>query len=270
MRPDISEAVSRMHITFGTRSAIRNLPESLETGELVHALVACFYSGSDGLLVLTDRRVIALRDDFSKFRLQAVSLADARALDYAPTVHDGLAVLTDTGRIAVRKMNRQDSDAFAAALVARVPGLIVGASRPHTREPFRPDVSAAATAQADSASHAGAAGLAVAAPGGGHESGSDTAGPSYGPGADSGVFEAPAAASAASPTPDAPVGSAGAAGPASGSSRSSGVEADRADGADGAQTDREVLLGVLADLHAKGLLSAEELAAKMAQVTATT
>lgn len=35
-----------------------------------------------------------------------------------------------------------------------------------------------------------------------------------------------------------------------------------------ASADKGVLMGVLADLHAKGLLSAQELAAKLAQVAA--
>lgn len=223
IRPDIMDAVSRMHVTFGIRSTIRNLPESLEAGELVQAMVACFYSGSDGLLVLTDRRVIAVRDDFSKFRLQAVPLTDTRALDYAPTVHDGLAVLTDTGRIAVRKMNRQDSDAFAAAVVAAVPGLVVGASRPQHNEPFRPEGGAVATDSDRDASFE-----AVAAPAG-----------------------VPAATPpAATPQPATPP-------PAPPPAEEE------------TQADKEVLLGVLADLHAKGLLSADELAAKIAQVTAS-
>ena len=35
-------------------------------------------------------------------------------------------------------------------------------------------------------------------------------------------------------------------------------------------TDTEVLVGVLADLHAKGLLTADELAAKIAKLTSAT
>lgn len=234
IRPDIMDAVSRMHVTFGIRSTIRNLPESLEAGELVQAMVACFYSGSDGLLVLTDRRVIAVRDDFSKFRLQAVPLTDTRALDYAPTVHDGLAVLTDTGRIAVRKMNRQDSDAFAAALVAAVPGLVVGASRPQHNEPFRPEGGAVATDSDRDASFEPVAAPAEAAA----------------PGGDPGGSAEPAGVPAATPPPATPPPAPPPAG-------------------EETQADKEVLLGVLADLHAKGLLSADELAAKIAQVTAS-
>ncbi|GAB98285.1 hypothetical protein BJY21_000896 [Kineosphaera limosa] len=259
LRRDIAEAVSRMSVTFGIRSAVRNLHESLEEGELVQALVACFYSGSDGLLVLTDRRVIALRDDFSKFRLQAVPLRDIRALDYAPAIHDGLAVLTATGRVAVRKMNRADSDSFAAAVVAAVPGVIVGASRPH--QAFRPDAGQGDHA-ADSAAHG------VAALGAGS---SPVSGPRAGSGAESApqadplaaardqgaVAGAAVAAASGAPNDD---------GAATGGSTPSGRAASSE--ADGGEADKDVLLGVLADLHAKGLLTADELATKIAQVTA--
>lgn len=224
VRPDIGDAVSRMHLTFGIRSTIRKLPESLEPGELVQAMVACFYSGSDGVLVLTDRRVIAVRDDLCTFRLQAVPLGDVRALDYAPSVHDGLAVLTDTGRIAVRRMNRQDADALATLLVAAAPGVIVGASHPQTKEGFRPDTPSGPAADAALQGEAAVAAAAIGT-----------------------VEVAPAAPDIAPAAPAVTVA------PAAGD-------------ADGARADQEVLLGVLADLHAKGLLSDDELAAKIAQV----
>lgn len=224
-----------MRKTFGTRSAIRNLHESLEAGEFVTSMLACLYSGSDGLLVLTDRRALAVRDDYSKFRLQAISLADVRALDYAPTVHDGLAVLTDAGRIAVRKMDRLDSDAFTAALVARLPDILIGASHPHAKQPVSrepahsslthppplqttPDV---AQRQSEAAVQAVTAARPVAT----------QSFPT--------VAQVPPPGPAPEPSQPAP------------------------------GADKEVLLSVLADLHAKGLLSSQELAAKISQVAGT-
>lgn len=225
LRADIAAAVSRMQLTFGTRTAIKNLHESLEEGEIVQRLVACTYDRSDGLLVLTDRRVLAIRDDFSRFRLQEVRLADARAIDYDPTVHDGLAVLTADSRVAVRRMVRVDSDAFVVDLTARVPGLVHGVSRPGHRVEVPKDVPPPA---------------APATP----EPAAD-----HGP---TPVIDAtPVPAPVPAPTP--------------------AVESAPAPAADpvvaAVETDTEVLLGVLADLHAKGLLTADELAAKIAQVT---
>ncbi len=247
LRGDIAQAESRMRRTFGTRSAIRNLHESLEAGELVQAMLACLYSSGDGLLVLTDRRVLAVRDDFSKFRLQAIALTEVRALDYAPTVHDGLAVLTDTGRIAVRKMERVDSDAFAAALVERIPTIIVGASRPQSREPFRGDPAHPPTPPVAPPAPASAYAPPVT---------SDAAAPSAAAPAQVADQQAYAAGQA--------VTAAAAAAPASPGAQGSVGAAPAAPDAD-----KEVLLGVLADLHAKGLLSSEELAAKIAQVAGT-
>lgn len=240
-----------MSVTFGTRSAIRNLAESLEAGELVHAMVACFYSGSDGLLVLTDRRVIAVRDDFSKFRLQAVQLTEVRALDYAPAVHDGLAVLTHEGRVAVRKMDRRDSDAFAAALVAAVPRIVVGASRPHqsfqpeTPEPQAQAARAASAAPAEDVERQAQAASAATA-----------------------AVTAPTAATTPS-TPSAPSPPAAQAAPAAAANGAGDLDALAAGAAGGSEADKDVLLGVLADLHAKGLLTADELATKIAQVTSS-
>lgn len=260
LRRDIAEAEARMRVTFGTRSAIRNLHESLDAGELVLVMVACFYSGSDGLLVLTDRRVIAVRDDFSKFRLQAVPLGDVRALDYAPAVHDGLAVLTDAGRVAVRKMDRRDSDAFAAALVERVPTIIVGASRPHSGEPFRAQPPRAPAAPVPpEAPVAGVAGDAD------RQAAAATAAQD----AVLGAAAQPPAPTAGQTGPDGDTDThartdthtdtdAGAGAPAVGGPVHGGTSADK-----------DVLLGVLADLHAKGLLTADELATKIAQVTSS-
>lgn len=267
LRRDIAEAEARMRVTFGTRSAIRNLVESLDDGEQVVAMVACFYSGSDGLLVLTDRRVIAVRDDYSKFRLQAVPLRDITALDYAPSVHDGLAVLTDAGRVAVRKMDRTDSDALAAALVERVPHIVIGASRPGA-DPHRVGPTTGGQPAVSAESTAGGPGQPTSAPSAtgsalGSASGSASAAsaPASSGSVAAGAGQQAVAASAAEGAvrDRADAGTAGGStGPASGSAGA---------GQDGA--DKDVLLGVLADLHAKGLLSAEELAAKIAQVTSS-
>ena len=214
LRADIAAAMSRMRVTFGTRTAINNLHESLEPDETVVAMVACLYGAGDGVLVLTDQRILAVRDDYSRFRLKALDLAEAKSLDYAPKVHDGLAVFTDSGRVAVRKMDRDDADAFVDALQSRQPGLVLAASRPagsSAPDGHAPSVTDRPAADGVTLAHAG------------------------GPVA---VDNGPASGSHPRP-PTATTG----------------------------QADREVLLGVLADLHAKGLLTSDELAAKTAQVS---
>ncbi len=203
-----------MRVTFGTRTAIKNLHEIIADDETVQELCACLYAGGDGLLVLTDKRIIGVRDDYSKYHVREHALPGASKLDYDPVVHDGFAITTLTGRLVVRKMNVEDSGRLVARLRALVPALALEVTRPGAhghRVTVRTQAGQVDAAQAQS----NAAVAAVAA------------------------VEPPVAGS----------------GPGS-------VDPTQA------AADKGVLMGVLADLHAKGLLSDAELAAKLAQVAA--
>ncbi len=217
-----------MRVTFGTRTAIKNLHEIIDPEETVQELAACLYAGGDGLLILTDKRVMGLRDDYSKYHYRDHDLAGVQKLDYDPVVHDGFALTTASGRLVVRKMHVEDSGRLVARLRELVPGLVLEVTRPGTRgrvpirrEALRAPRPAAAPAEAP------------ATPG----------------------VDVPAAAAAQADAADAAT-IAAAPGP---------VPAPVAAQAD---ADKGVLMGVLADLHAKGLLTDAELAAKLAQVAA--
>lgn len=214
-----------MRVTFGTRTAIKNLHEIIDMDETVQALAACLYAGGDGLLILTDRRIMALRDDYSKYHYRAHDLSAVRKLDYDPVVHDGFALTTATGRLVVRKMHADDSGALVTRLRQLVPALVLEVTRPGHggRVPVRTEpVSAPVESRRElvtaevSAQSARTLDVLDAVP------------PSL------------AAASAAAATVD----------------------------GDAEEADKGVLMGVLADLHAKGLLSDSELAEKLAQVAA--
>ncbi|WP_313565871.1 hypothetical protein [Mobilicoccus sp.] len=218
-RRDIAEAEARMRVTFGTRTAIKNLHEIIHEDETVQELAACLYAGGDGVLILTDKRILGLRDDYSKYHYRDHALTGAQKLDYDPVIHDGFALTTATGRLVVRKMHVEDSGRLVARLRALVPGLVLEVTRPGARgrvpiRPADPAAPAPGTPTPD--------GVAAAA--------TDQA---YAAGAAVGAF----------PPPPSPSG-------------------------DQAEADKRVLMGVLADLHAKGLLSDAELAAKLAQVAA--
>lgn len=228
LRTDIAEAADRMQVTFGTRTAIRDLGQSLEDGEAVVDMVACQFASGEGLLVLTDRRVMAVRDDFSTFRMKAVLLPEITAVDYAPRVHDGLGILTATGRIAVRRMIRQDADRVVDGILARVPEAILGVSTPST--------SGAAPAPAPQVTDGDARGS-------------------------SGERDEPAPAA----TPkggDHPTTQ-----EARPTATSRRIAATDGEVVDSAAANEAALIGMLADLHAQGLLTQEELAVKIAQLT---
>ncbi len=230
-----------MRVTFGTRTAIRDLHESLEEGETVVDMVACQFAAGDGVLVLTDKRVIALRDDFSMFRLRAVYLPEIKAVDYAPRIHDGLGVLTSEGRIAVRRMQREDADRVVDGILIRVPDALLGVSRPSVRgvKPEFEVTTPAPNATEDTVTSADADSVRPA-----ENNGEAIPEPA--------VAELSTGVSGVHGTSTPPP-----------SSPARPTDADLAAGAD---ADSAVLMGVLADLHAKGLLTEEELAAKIAQL----
>lgn len=310
-----------MAVTFGTRSAMRDLAEELGPAEQVVELAACTYAGAGGLVALTTERVIAIRDDYSKHQVQFVVVAEVGTVDYDPTVHDGFALFTATGRLVVRKMRREDGDRLVDALLTRAPHIVIQVTRPvgaaaaaptpqlgrlgRHRKPasgpegarpaqgggrLGPAVSAqagAAHGAAQAAGHLAPAPAAaapahadamaqpagMAAPGGlptppggglptppGAVTGPAPAGPP--------VHRAPTpAASGGAPAPaptaysPAPAPAPVAEGPAADAGGSGGLA-----GGVRPATDKEILLGVLADLHAQGVLTADEFAAKVRQI----
>lgn len=244
LRADIASAASRMTITFACRSAIRHLVHSLLDGEQVLEMASCIFAGSEGLLVLTDKRVLAVRDDFSRYHSRGVDVDGVTHLDYGPRVHDGFAAFTASEKLAVRRMPVVDSDRIVATLTERRPTVIVATSKPglSTRDAVARAAAAqtAATTQVVSAVDATAAtsGVAITSPGA-----ADPAAPTAEASTTGVSIPATSATSAGSTTPSVPAALAPV------------LDADTA-----------VLLGVLADLHARGLLTAEELAAKSAQI----
>lgn len=129
-REDIAQAEARMRVTFGTRTAIKNLHTIIEETETVRELCACLYAGGDGLLVLTDQRIIGVRDDYSKRHVRDHALTGAEKLDYDPVVHDGFAITTASGRLVVRKMNVEDSTRLVQCLRALLPTLVLEVTLP--------------------------------------------------------------------------------------------------------------------------------------------
>ena len=75
-----------MTVTFGTRSAMRELADELEEGEAVLELAACAYAGAAGLVALTSERVLAIRDDYSKHQVQFARIPEVVWIDYLPKV----------------------------------------------------------------------------------------------------------------------------------------------------------------------------------------
>lgn len=243
LRGDIADAVGRMAVSFGTRSAIRHLGQALLDGETVRELAACLFAGSDGLLVLTDRRILAVRDDYSRYLVRACDLAALTCYDYAPTVHDGLAVFTAEVKLAVRPRHSADAERLMSAL--------------QTSRPDLPLWVLAGNAVALPPG-SGPTGAPVPVPAGSGTSGAPQDGATVtvaAPGSASVSVDADGATVVVTPTPS------GFGAPYQPEAVSVAVASAPPASP---EADREVLRGVLTDLHARGLLSDQELAVKVA------
>ncbi|MDB4872831.1 MAG: hypothetical protein JWL97_3835, partial [Gemmatimonadales bacterium] len=80
-RPDIIEAAARMNWTLGGKREIKHLTEHLLSGEVVRAIAQGTYREKQGVITLTDRRVLFLfhgftgsaKEDFPLSRIVSVS-----------------------------------------------------------------------------------------------------------------------------------------------------------------------------------------------------
>jgi hypothetical protein len=82
-RPDIAAAVGRMASPDGVRREIQHLPAYLRTGESVQRLAAGVYGVGTGLLAVTDRRVLVLREGRAGQASEGFPFEELRGLEWA-------------------------------------------------------------------------------------------------------------------------------------------------------------------------------------------
>jgi len=61
-RPDITTAKDKMRFKLGGGREVKKLPEHLWEGETVERMTAGRYGNGQGLIILTDRRLLFLKD----------------------------------------------------------------------------------------------------------------------------------------------------------------------------------------------------------------
>jgi hypothetical protein len=109
-RPDIIDAAARMNWTFGGKREIKHLTEHLLSGEAVRAIAQGTYLKKQGVITLTDRRVLFLfhgftgtaKEDFPLSRIVSVSTSSTLGTGHL-TIHVGGAQAVITG-VAVKDL----------------------------------------------------------------------------------------------------------------------------------------------------------------------
>lgn len=116
LRPDIAEAFDRLPFKWGLKRAVKNLEPKLQDGERVERLAMGGFSGGTGLVVLTDRRVLFVRDDISKQKVADFRLSPALQVAYSSAALGGLSVAEAGNTIKARSMDDKEGEAMAEAI----------------------------------------------------------------------------------------------------------------------------------------------------------
>ncbi|WP_327006925.1 SHOCT domain-containing protein [Dactylosporangium sp. NBC_01737] len=118
LRPDIEAAKAQMPATLGTGRALRSLAGQVWERETVERIVIGSHCKGLGLLVLTDHRVMFVRDaepaeEFPLDRITSVQWADGRLLGTV-TIH------ASGGETVIKGLERYTGRAFADAVTERI------------------------------------------------------------------------------------------------------------------------------------------------------
>jgi hypothetical protein len=114
-RNGIAAASARMTLHIGVKRAIKNLPGRLLPVEVVEHMTSCSYARGTGLVVLTNQRFLAIRDDFAKEKVEDARRADIVGVELSSGTLGGLTVSTPAQKITVRAL-QEFGDEIARAL----------------------------------------------------------------------------------------------------------------------------------------------------------
>lgn len=100
LRPDITEAAARLTSGFDVSRELRQLGAHLREGETVYRLAAGVYGSGGGLLAVTNRRVLLLRDGRTGQASEGFPLARISSVHWAGGAGRGAIVVSDAHNTA--------------------------------------------------------------------------------------------------------------------------------------------------------------------------
>jgi hypothetical protein len=121
LRPDIARAAGRMSARFGGKREMRELVEHLGKGETVDMLAVGWHGKGNGLLALTNHRLIFLLRDWRHEQLDDYPLGDISAVQWTPSVITGtLTVYAGGNKIDIHQIAMPDGRALSDRLRTRI------------------------------------------------------------------------------------------------------------------------------------------------------
>jgi hypothetical protein len=116
MREDMDGAAQRMNWKLGSRREIKKLPSHLHDGETVREMACGQYGGGTGLLVLTNERIIFLREGWIGAAHEDFMLHRVTSVGFKSMLGTGKVTIHASGNtVDIESVVSQDGKRFAAA-----------------------------------------------------------------------------------------------------------------------------------------------------------
>ncbi|SBT89390.1 Short C-terminal domain-containing protein [Streptomyces sp. DI166] len=127
VRPDIDAAAEQLQSTLGSKREIQRLPEVLWEGETVQMLATGVYGKGNGLVAMTNKRLIFLKHGVMSQQLEDFPYGRISSVQWSGGMLMGtLTVFASGNKAEIKQMPKDAGKALADALRARLADLESG------------------------------------------------------------------------------------------------------------------------------------------------
>jgi hypothetical protein len=121
LRPDIQAAKDRMSLRLGAGREMKRLTNHLWEGEVVHLMAAGRYGGGQGIVVMTDRRLLFVMDGVLRQTTEDFPLDRISSVQWnSGMVWGTLAIFASGNKADIEQLDKRDGKQIADALRARL------------------------------------------------------------------------------------------------------------------------------------------------------
>ena len=137
-RPDITTAKDKMRFKLGGGREVKKLPEHLWEGETVERMTAGRYGNGTGLIILTDRRLLFLKDGRLSKKSEDFPLGKVSSISWSSGIALGSITIFVSGTKAeIKNVNKGDGKEMVDLIRGRLSSPAPDTSE--TDAPAQPD-----------------------------------------------------------------------------------------------------------------------------------
>ncbi|GAB2987630.1 hypothetical protein GCM10027184_45770 [Saccharothrix stipae] len=131
LRPDIQAAKDKMQARIGAGREIKRLVEYLREGEQVELMAAGAYGPGQGLVVLSDRRLLFVKDGIGRQVTEDFPIEKVSSVQWSSGMALGnLTVFASGNKAEIKGMNKKDGKQIADAVRNRLSSQSAPATQP--------------------------------------------------------------------------------------------------------------------------------------------